>query len=124
MKVPSSTSQEAILRDVVLGPFSRVQMWNSDLKSKSHTPQVLTQIHEYSHDVCRPSPFQSSGPSSAEKLSAHGLLAQRKCSWKLGPLLLFTVFSFKLMKAEQLVTSIEKTEYMSFVGASGVSSYD
>lgn len=55
-----------------------------------------------------PSPFQSRGPSSEEKLPAHGLLTQRKRSWKIGPLLWLTVFSFKLMKAEQLVSSVEK----------------
>lgn len=69
------------------------------------------------------SSFQNSGPNSEERLSVHGLLVQRKCSWKSEPSLLFTVFSPKLVKAEQLVTSVEKNEYIIFVGASEVASY-
>lgn len=93
-------------------------------EEKTHIFQVLPQMTESPHDVCGSSPSQSSGPSLAEKLSAHGLLTQRKCPWELGPLLLFTVFSFKLMKAEHLVISVEKIEYKGSVGASGVAGYD
>lgn len=93
-------------------------------EEKTRIFQVLPQVTESPHDACGSSPSQSSGPSLAGKLSAHGLLTPRKCPWELGPLLLFTVFSFKVMKAEHPVISIEKLEYKGSVGAPGVAGCD